>query len=57
MDSLSAAAKFAEGLFWAARMSTFTGWGKWYVEMIGGPIGHTREVLEFAKTHRIGGRG
>lgn len=51
-----AAIRFAEGLFWVARMSDFTGWGKWSVEMIGGPVGHAREVLEFAATNGIGGQ-
>lgn len=50
------AVKFAEGLFWAARLSDFTGWGQWSVEMLGGPIGNARAVLEFAAEHGIGGQ-
>lgn len=51
---VDAAIKFAEGLFWAARMSAFTGWGKRSVEMPGGPTGH--DVLTFSAENGIGGR-
>jgi len=47
--------RFGEGLFWSARMLDFKGWGAWSVEMLGGPQGHARDVLEFAETNGIGG--